>query len=88
MSTHDLSEAQVADHVILLAGRVVASGPPSDVLNRANLVVAYGTSLLHIDDGGQIFLDDPAHTHIPDRHAHREGTIHTESSPEDLHARE
>ena len=88
MTTHDLSEAQVADHVILLAGRVVAAGPPGDVLTRDNLVAAYGTSLLHIDDGGQLFLDDPAHTHLPDRHAHREGTIHTESSPEDLHARE
>ena len=88
MSTHDLSEAQVADHVILLAGRVVAAGPPSDVLTRANLVAAYGASLLHVDDGGQLFLDDPAHTHLPDRHVHREGTIHPESSPEDLHGRE
>lgn len=85
MTTHDLSEAQVAHHVLLLAGRVVASGPPDEVLTRDNLVAAYGTSLLHVDDGGQLFLDDPAHTPMPGRHAHRERTIHTESSPESLH---
>ena len=59
MTTHDLSEAQVANHVLLLAGRVVASGPPDEVLTRENLVAAYGQSLLHVDDGGQLFLDDP-----------------------------
>ncbi len=88
MTTHDLSEAQVANHVLLLAGRVVASGPPDEVLTRENLVAAYGQSLLHVDDGGQLFLDDPAHTHLPGRHAHRERTIHTESSPEELHGHE
>jgi manganese transport system ATP-binding protein len=85
MTTHDLSEAQFADHVLLLAGRVVASGPPETVLTRANLVDAYGPSLLHVDDGGRLFLDDPAHTHLPGRHAHRERVIHTESSREGLH---
>ena len=88
MTTHDLSEAQVADHVILLAGRVVAAGHPSDVLTRTNLAEAYGAALLHVDEGGQLFLDDPAHTHLPGRHAHRERTIHTESSPEGLHGLE
>mgnify|MGYP001818386922 FL=1 len=85
MTTHDLSEAQVASHVLLLAGRVVASGPPNEVLTREHLVAAYGPSLLHVDDGGQLFLDDPAHTHLPGRHAHRERTIHTESSPDSVH---
>ena len=82
MTTHDLSEAQVADHVILLAGRVVASGRPNEVLTRAHLVEAYGSSLLHVDDGGQLFLDDPAHSHLPGRHAHRERTMHADSSSE------
>ena len=85
MTTHDLSEAQVASHVLLLAGRVVASGTPEEVLTRDHLVEAYGPSLLHVDDAGRLFLDDPAHTHLPGRHAHRERVIHTESSPEDLH---
>ncbi len=88
MTTHDLSEAQFADHVLLLAGRVVASGSPEQVLTRDFLVEAYGPSLLHIDDGGRLFLDDPAHTHMPGRHAHRERIIHTEPSPHDTHGGE
>ena len=81
MTTHDLSEAQIADHVLLLAGRVVASGPPGEALTRANLVEAYGQSLLHIDDASRLFLDDPAHPHFPGRHSHRERVIHTEAVP-------
>lgn len=86
MTTHDLSEARFADHVLLISRRVVASGAPDDVLTSENLVAAYGPSLLHIGDGGQLFVDDPAHSHLPGRHAHRERTIHTETSPTDLHA--
>jgi len=85
MTTHDLSEAQVADHVLLLSGRVIASGPPSAVLTRDNLVAAYGQSLLHVGESGTVFLDDPAHAPIPGRHSHRERTIHTEVSRSDLH---
>ncbi len=88
MTTHDISEAQNADHVLLLAGRVVASGPPADVLTRENLTAAYGASLLHVDDAGRFFLDDPAHTHTTERHVHRDRTIHTEVSHEgdlDIH---
>ena len=33
MTTHDLGDASQADHVILLAGRVVAEGPPGEVLD-------------------------------------------------------
>lgn len=88
MTTHDLSEAQFAGHVVLLSGRVVASGTPEDVLKRENLVEAYGPGLLHIDDGGQFFLDDPAHTHLPGRRARSERVIHTEVSPDDAHGAE
>ncbi len=84
MTTHDLSEAQVADHVLLLSGRVVAAGAPDDVLTAANLAQAYGAALLHVE-GGQVLLDDPAHLPVPGRHTHRERTIHTEGSPADLH---
>jgi iron complex transport system ATP-binding protein len=86
MTTHDLSEAQFADHVLLISKTVIASGAPDDVLTSENLVTAYGPSLLHVGDGGQLFVDDPAHSHLPGRHAHRERTIHTETSPTDLHA--
>ncbi len=86
MTTHDLSEAQFADHVLLISKTVIASGAPDDVLTSENLVTAYGPSLLHVGDGGQLFVDDPAHSHLPGRHAHRERKIHTETSPTDLHA--
>jgi iron complex transport system ATP-binding protein len=47
ITTHDLSEAAEADHVILLSGRVVADGPPSEVLTDVHLVEAYGPGLIH-----------------------------------------
>lgn len=71
MTTHDLAEARVADHVILLSGRVVASGAPADVLTAGNLSEAYGSSLLHID-GDEVFIDDPHHHPAMTRHEHRE----------------
>jgi iron complex transport system ATP-binding protein len=84
MTTHDLSEAGVADHVLLLSGRAVASGTPDEVLTAAHLSAAYGPSLLHIDEE-RIFIDDPAHRPVPGRHSHRERSIHTEPSPGDMH---
>ena len=60
LTTHDLTEAAVADHVILVAGRVVASGPPDQVMTPENLAAAYGTAALHPDEGLTL-IDDPAH---------------------------
>ena len=71
MSTHDLAEAHVADHVLLLSGRVVASGAPEEVLTIENLTAAYGPNLLHVE-GEQLFIDDPAHRPVPGRHVHRD----------------
>ena len=85
LTTHDLSEAQVADHVVLLAGRVVASGPPEEVITAENLGDAYGTSLLHVEEGGRLFVDDAAHDPAGGRHIHRDRSIHVESSQSDLH---
>jgi manganese transport system ATP-binding protein len=73
MTTHDLAEAQVADHVVLLSGRVVASGSPHDVLTVDNLTAAYGPNLLHVE-GERLFIDDPAHRPVPGRHVHRDRT--------------
>lgn len=84
ITTHDLSEAQVADHVILLSGRVVAAGPPDEVLSAEHLREAYGAALLHVEDG-RVFLDDAAHTPVAGRHVHRDRTIHTESSQTEFH---
>jgi iron complex transport system ATP-binding protein len=74
MTTHDLAEARVADRVILLAGRVVASGTPDEVLTLEHLTAAYGPSLLHLE-GERLFLDDPAHSPVPGRHIHRDRSI-------------
>lgn len=83
MTTHDLSEARSADYVLLLSGRVVAAGPPSQVLTEETLVEAYGPSLLHVEKG-RVFLDDPAHSPVGGRHAH-ERSIHPETDRSDLH---
>ncbi len=61
VTTHDLTEAQVADHVILVNGLVVASGPPDAVLTPENLAKAYGGAVLHPELGIPM-IDDPAHT--------------------------
>lgn len=58
-STHDLAEAARADVVVLTAGRVVAVGPPTEVLTEDNLRDAYRAQLL--DVGGLAVLDDPHH---------------------------
>ena len=68
ITTHDLSEAGDADHVVLLAGRVVADGPPERVLTDEHLASAYGPGLLHADHGVPM-IDDPAHiTREPHQH--------------------
>jgi manganese transport system ATP-binding protein len=84
LTTHDLSEARVAGNVLLLSGRVVASGAPDEVLTAQHLTAAYGPTLLHVEEG-RIFVDDPAHVPVPGRHTHRERSIHTEPSRTDLH---
>ncbi len=85
LTTHDLSEAQVADYVVLLAGRVLAAGPPEEVLTARHLKEAYGPALLHVSED-RIFIDDAAHTPAGGRHVHRERTIHTEASQTESHA--
>jgi manganese transport system ATP-binding protein len=85
MTTHDLSEAQYSDHVVLLSGRVIASGPPDEVLTAERLQAAYGPALLHPDLSAPLFVDDHHHATMPGRHAHRERVIHTEATPAEQH---
>ncbi len=61
VSTHDLGDAAAADHLLLLAGRVVASGTPADVLTEANLAAAYGGHLLRVGEQTLILDDHPHH---------------------------
>lgn len=63
LTTHDLEEAQAADHVILTGGRVIASGRPDEVLTQANLAEAYGLGVLHEHDGSAPLLPTEHHDH-------------------------
>ena len=70
MTTHDLGEAAHADHVLLLSGRVIAAGPPGEVLISQHLAVAYGQRLIRLDDN-VLMLDDAPHHHEDDEvHPH------------------
>ena len=84
MTTHDLAEARSADHVLLLAGRVVAHGPPDAVLTAPLLAEAYGPNLLHVEGAG-IFIDDPYHVPVPGRHSHRSRTGTTDGEADADH---
>lgn len=60
-TTHDLEEARAADHVILVNGYVVASGPPAQALSDQNLATAYGLGLLHPETQSAHRVIDDAH---------------------------
>ncbi|MEK7251715.1 MAG: zinc ABC transporter ATP-binding protein AztA [Actinomycetota bacterium] len=68
LTSHDLNEAAAGDWAVLLAGSVVAFGPPPMVLTADHLATAYGAILLH--EGGGFILEDPAHRPVPGRHEH------------------
>jgi manganese transport system ATP-binding protein len=61
VSTHDLGDAAAADHLLLLAGRVVASGAPASVLTDVHLADAYGGHLLRFGESTLILDDHPHH---------------------------
>ena len=63
LTTHDLEEARAADHVILTAGRVVASGPPDEVLTNEHLATAYGLGALHDRDDSAPLFPSEHHDH-------------------------
>lgn len=63
LTTHDLEEARAADHVILMAGRVYASGPPQEVLTSAHLTDAYGLGALHDRDEAALLFPTEHHDH-------------------------
>ncbi len=64
LSTHHLEEARACDQVVLLAGRVVASGIPTEVLAAENLREAFAGRVLETDRG--VVIDD--HGHGDQRH--------------------
>jgi ABC-type Mn2+/Zn2+ transport system ATPase subunit len=68
VTTHDLGDAATAQQMLLVAGRIVAAGPPDAVLTTANLEAAYGERVRRMADGA-VLIDDPHH--------HAEGDDHT-----------
>lgn len=60
-STHDLDEARRCDRAVLLATRLIAEGPPDEVLTEANLGQAFEGRVLRLPDG-QLLVDD-VHLH-------------------------
>lgn len=60
MTTHSLEEASRCDLVVLLAGKVVAAGPPGEVIVDAHLEAAFGGRALRLPSG-RLLLDDPHH---------------------------
>jgi ABC-type Mn2+/Zn2+ transport system ATPase subunit len=73
VSTHDLDDARRADLVMLLANRVVAFGPPDEVLANGPLSAAYGGRVLRVPEG-VIVMDDPHHDHVDSHDHHRAPT--------------
>jgi manganese transport system ATP-binding protein len=62
VATHDLGDAERADHVMLLAGCVVAAGSPDEVINAEHLRRAYGGRPFHDTATGAIaHVDEHMH---------------------------
>lgn len=70
--THDIRDALAADHALLLAGRVVASGPPAQVLTRDALLETFGLVVAQLPGGSELTMD-PSHRHD---HDHGDGPGH------------
>lgn len=70
VATHDIGEAARADQVVLLAGRVVAQGPPSEVLTADHLLDAFGVGLQRL--GVDLIATEDPHGH--DHHDHPDRT--------------
>jgi ABC-type Mn2+/Zn2+ transport system ATPase subunit len=62
MTTHSLEDAARCDLVVLLAGRMVAAGPPGEVIADEHLHAAFGSRVLRLASG-ELLLDDPHHAH-------------------------
>jgi len=68
VATHDIGEAARADLVLLLAGRVVAAGPPEQVLTTEHLLETFGVSIRELE--GTLVVTEEPHGH---EHGHDHG---------------
>lgn len=69
-TTHDVATAARADHVLLLATHVVASGAPEDVLTEDHLGHAYGSTAFRTADGALVIGDPHVHGTRIEGHEH------------------
>ena len=67
-TTHDVADAGLADHVVLLAGTIVAAGPPDEVLTQDHLATAYGAMTFTTADGTVVIGDPHVHGHRNHQH--------------------
>jgi ABC-type Mn2+/Zn2+ transport system ATPase subunit len=63
--THDIGDALDAEQALLLARRVVACGPPAEVLTRAAVTATFGLILAELPGGTELAMD-PVHRHDHD----------------------
>jgi ABC-type Mn2+/Zn2+ transport system ATPase subunit len=80
LSTHHLGEARRTDRVLLLAGCVMADGPPAEVLRPPLLGEAFGNRRVRTTDGA-VVVDDHGHTDL----AHDAGVDATDLLPQHHH---
>ncbi|MDH3302030.1 MAG: metal ABC transporter ATP-binding protein [Acidimicrobiia bacterium] len=78
ITTHHLDEARHCHRVVLMAGRIVAQGPPGEVLRPENLRATFGERLLgdhtgHDHAQDMMVVDDHGHHH---GHDHGHGHAH------------
>lgn len=72
-ATHDIGDAQTCDHVVLLAGRIVAQGSPQQVLTAEHLLDAFGIALQSVEHQSHrdLIITEEPHAHGHDHgHAH------------------
>ena len=77
LSTHHLGEARRTDRVILLAGCIVADGPPAEVLRPELLTEAFGNRIVRRRRGSGAVVVIDEHGHDDDDH----GTSASTCSP-------
>lgn len=64
-ATHDIGEASACDQVLLLNRRIVAQGPPDEVLNAERLLETFGITLQGIGHGthSDFIIGEQPHGH-------------------------
>ncbi len=67
ITTHHLEEAAVCDRVLVLAGRLIADGRPSEVLNAETLTAAFGERVIQAAGDSHAGFDDIV---VVDDHGH------------------